>query len=161
QAIKELLAGTFPGQWVKGELSGYRGPQPSGHLYFKLKDADAQLDCAMFKNNVARLGFAPKDGLEVEAFGEISVYAPRGNYQLVVKQMRVAGIGALLAQLEELKRRLTAEGLFDAARKQPLPRFPRTIGVVTSPVGAAVRDIVKVLRTRWPGIRIVLAPVKV
>ena len=161
QAIKELLAGTFPGQWVKGEISGYKGPQPSGHLYFKLKDADAQLDCAMFRNSVARLGFTPKDGLEVEAFGEISVYAPRGNYQLVVKQMRVAGIGALLAQLEELKRRLSAEGLFDPARKQPLPRFPRTVGVVTSPVGAAVRDVVKVLRARWPGIRIVLAPVKV
>jgi exodeoxyribonuclease VII large subunit len=161
QAIKEMLSGAFPGQWVKGEISGYRGPQPSGHLYFKLKDAEAQLDCAMFKANVTKLGFTPKDGLEVEAFGEINVYAPRGNYQLVVKQMRVAGIGALLAQLEELKRRLTAEGLFDAARKQPLPRFPRTIGVVTSPVGAAVRDIVKVLRARWPGIRIVLAPVKV
>ena len=86
-AIKELLAGTFPGQWVKGELSGYKGPQPSGHLYFKLKDADAQLDCAMFKTSAMRLGFTPKDGLEVEAFGEISVYPPRGNYQLVVKQM--------------------------------------------------------------------------
>jgi exodeoxyribonuclease VII large subunit len=160
-AIKEMLAGAFPGQWVKGEISGYRGPQPSGHLYFKLKDREAQLDCAMFKTNAMRLGFTPKDGLEVEAFGEISVYPPRGNYQLVIKNMRVAGIGALLAQLEELKRRLAAEGLFDASRKQPLPRYPRTIGVVTSPVGAAVRDIVKVLRARWPGIRIVLAPVKV
>jgi exodeoxyribonuclease VII large subunit len=161
RAIKELLAGTFPGQWVKGELSGFKGPQPSGHLYFKLKDASAQLDCAMFKSNAMRLGFTPKDGLEVEAFGEISVYEPRGSYQLVIKQMRVAGIGALLAQLEELKRRLSAEGLFAAERKQPLPRYPDTIGVVTSPVGAAVRDIVKVLRARWPGIRIVLAPVKV
>jgi exodeoxyribonuclease VII large subunit len=160
-AIKEMLAGAFPGQWVKGEISGYRGPQPSGHLYFKLKDAEAQLDCAMFKMNAMRLAFTPKDGQEVEAFGEISVYPPRGNYQLVIKQMRVAGIGALLAQLEELKRRLTAEGLFEAARKQPLPRYPATIGVVTSPVGAAVRDIVKVLRARWPGVRIVLAPVKV
>jgi len=160
-AIKELLAGTFPGQWVKGEISGFRGPQPSGHLYFKLKDADAQLDCAMFKMNAMRLGFVPRDGMEVEAFGEISVFPPRGNYQLVIKQMRVAGIGALLAQLEELKRRLAAEGLFDAARKQPLPRYPRTVGIVTSPVGAAVRDIVKVLRARSPGIRIVLAPVRV
>jgi exodeoxyribonuclease VII large subunit len=160
-AIKELLAGTFPGQWVKGEISGFRGPQPSGHLYFKLKDADAQIDVVLFKMNAMRLGFVPKDGMEVEAFGEISVFPPRGNYQLVIKQMRVAGIGALLAQLEELKRRLAAEGLFDAARKQPLPRYPRTVGIVTSPVGAAVRDIVKVLRTRWPGIRIVLAPVRV
>ena len=160
RAIKELLYGAFPGQWVKGEISGFKA-HTSGHLYFKLKDATAQLDCAMFKSNAMRLSFPPRDGLEVEAFGEISVYEPRGNYQLVIKQMRVAGIGALLAQLEELKRRLAAEGLFDAARKQPLPRYPRTVGVVTSPVGAAVRDIVKVLRARWPVIRIVLAPVKV
>ena len=160
RAIKELLYGAFPGQWVKGEISGFKA-HTSGHLYFKLKDATAQLDCAMFKSNAMRLSFPPRDGLEVEAFGEISVYEPRGNYQLVIKQMRVAGIGALLAQLEELKRRLAAEGLFEAARKQPLPRYPRTIGVVTSPVGAAVRDVVKVLRARWPGIRIVLAPVKV
>ena len=160
RAIKELLFGAFPGQWVKGEISGFK-PHTSGHLYFKLKDASAQLDCAMFKMNAMRLSFTPRDGLEVEAFGEISVYEPRGNYQLVIKQMRVAGIGALLAQLEELKRRLAAEGLFDAARRKPLPRYPHTVGVVTSPVGAAVRDIVKVLRTRWPGIRVVLAPVKV
>jgi exodeoxyribonuclease VII large subunit len=160
RAIKELLFGAFPGQWVKGEISGFR-PHTSGHLYFKLKDASAQLDCAMFKMNAMRLSFAPRDGLEVEAYGEVSVYEPRGNYQLVIKQMRVAGIGALLAQLEELKQRLAAEGLFDPARKKPLPRYPRTVGVVTSPVGAAVRDIVKVLRARWPGIRVVLAPVKV
>ena len=160
-AIKELLAGTFPGQWVKGEISGYKGPQPSGHVYFRLKDAQAQLECVAYKREAMRLSFEPKDGQEVEAFGEISVYPPRGNYQLVIKTMRIAGIGALLAQLEELKRRLAAEGLFDAARKQPLPRYPETVGVVTSPVGAAVRDIVKVLRARWPAIRIVLAPVKV
>jgi len=159
--IKELLAGAFAGVWVKGEISGWKGPHQSGHLYFKLKDPSATLDCAMFRNSAAKLSFTPKDGLEVEAYGEISVYEPRGAYQLVIKQMRPAGIGALLAQLEELKRRLAAEGLFDAARKQLLPRYPRTVGVVTSPVGAAVRDVVKVLRARWPGIRIVLAPVKV
>src|SRR4029077_609354 len=113
-----------------------------------------QLGCAMFKGSAIKLSFTPKDGLEVEAFGEISVYEPRGQYQLVVKQMRIAGIGALLAELDERKRRLANEGLFDAARKQALPAFPRTIGVITSPVGAAVRDIVKVLRARWPGLRI-------
>ncbi|HEY6196033.1 MAG TPA: exodeoxyribonuclease VII large subunit, partial [Candidatus Eisenbacteria bacterium] len=161
RAIKDLLSGSFPGVWVKGEISGFKGTHPSGHLYFTLKDANAQLACALFKNSAMRLTFAPKDGLEVEAFGEINVYEPRGQYQLVVKQMRIAGIGALLAQLEELKRRLAAEGLFDPARKQRLPVFPRTIGVITSPVGAAVRDVVKILRARWPGIRIVLAPVKV
>jgi hypothetical protein len=104
-----VLFGAFPGQWVKGEISGFR-PHTSGHLYFKLKDASAQLDCAMFKMNAMRLSFTPRDGLEVEAYGEVSVYEPRGNYQLVIKQMRVAGIGALLAQLEELKQRLAAEG---------------------------------------------------
>ncbi len=161
RSIKDLLAGTFPGVWVKGEITGFKGAHHSGHLYFKLKDAAATLDCAMFRSAAMKLTFAPRDGLEVEAFGEINVYEPRGQYQLVIKQMRPAGIGALLAQQEELKRRLAAEGLFDAARKRPLPRYPRTIGVVTSPVGAAVRDVVKVLRSRWPGIRIVLAPVKV
>jgi exodeoxyribonuclease VII large subunit len=159
--VKDLLAGSFPALWVKGEISNFKGPHGSGHLYFRLKDATALLECAMFKPSAARLSFTPKDGLEVEAFGEISVYEPRGQYQLIIKQMRPAGIGALLAQLEELKRRLAAEGLFDPGRKQALPRYPRTIGIVTSPVGAAVRDIVKVLRSRWPGIRIVLAPVKV
>ena len=159
--IKDLLSGAFAGVWVKGEISSYKGPHSSGHLYFSLKDASATLSCAMFRGNATKLTFTPKDGLEVEAYGEISVYEPRGAYQLVIKQMRPAGIGALLAQLEELKRRLAAEGLFEADRKQPLPRFPRTIGLVTSPVGAAVRDVVKVLRARWPGIRIVLAPVKV
>ncbi len=161
RAIKDLLAGSFPGVWVKGEISGFKGTHPSGHLYFTLKDASAQLSCAMFKSSATRLTFAPRDGIEVEAFGEISVYEVQGKYQLVVKQMRVAGVGALLARLEELKRRLAAEGLFDPARKRPLPAFPRTVGVITSPVGAAVRDVVKVLRARWPGIRIVLAPVKV
>ena len=161
RAIKDVLAGTFPGLWVKGEVSGFKGAHSSGHVYFTLKDAGAQLGCAMFRTNAMKLPFPLKDGLEVEAFGEISVYEPRGQYQLVIKQMRLAGIGALLARLEELKRRLAAEGVFDASRKQPLPRYPRTVGVVTSPVGAAVRDVVKILRARWPGIRIVLAPVKV
>ena len=159
--IKDMLADAYPGVWVKGELSGFKGANASGHMYFSLKDAGAKIDCVLFRGSAARLTFDPKDGLEVEAYGEISVYEPRGNYQLVIKQMRPAGIGALLAQLEELKRRLMAEGLFDPARKQPLPAYPRTIGVVTSPLGAAVRDVVKVLRDRWPGIRIVLAPVKV
>ncbi len=161
RAIKDLLSGSFPGVWVKGEISSYKGPQPSGHLYFTLKDPNATLGCAMFQRSATKLMFTPKEGLEVEAFGEINVYEPQGKYQLIIKQMRPAGIGALLAQLEELKRKLTAEGLFDAARKQPLPKYPATIGVVTSPVGAAVKDVITVLRGRWPGVRIVLAPVRV
>ncbi len=158
--IKSTLADSFPAVWVKGELSGFKR-YPSGHLYFSLKDEAALLGCVMWKSRVARLAFEPQDGLAVEAFGAISVYEPQGRYQLVVEEMRPAGVGALLLAFEELKKRLAAEGLFDAARKQPLPRFPRRIGLVTSPVGAAVRDLVKVLRARWPAIQIVLAPVRV
>ncbi len=161
RAIKEALAEQFTGVWVKGELSGFKRAD-SGHLYFKLKDGkDAALDCVMWSRTASGLGFEPKEGLEIEAFGDITVYEPRGNYQFSVKQMRPAGLGALLLQLEQLKQRLTAEGLFDPARKRPLPRYPRRIGVVTSPVGAAIRDIVKVLRGRMPGIAVVFAPVRV
>ncbi len=161
RAIKETLNEAFPGIWVKGELSGIKRPD-SGHLYFNLKEGtQAVIACAMWRTSATRLTFDPKDGTEVEAFGDIDVYAPRGNYQFIVKQMRPAGLGALLLQLDELKRRLAAEGLFDPARKRALPSYPAVVGVVTSPVGAAVRDVVKVLRARWPSVRIVLAPVKV
>jgi exodeoxyribonuclease VII large subunit len=158
--IKGALAEAFPAVWVKGELSGFKR-YPSGHLYFSLKDESALLGCVMWKSRTGRLAFEPQDGLEVEAFGSISVYEPQGRYQLVVDEMRPAGVGALLLAFEELKKRLAAEGLFDAARKQPLPRYPARIGLVTSPAGAAVRDLVKVLRARWPAIQIVLAPVRV
>jgi exodeoxyribonuclease VII large subunit len=161
RAIKETLADSFTGVWVKGEVSGVKRP-PSGHLYFNLKEGTAALlACTLWKSAASRLAFELRDGAEVEAFGDVDVYAPRGNYQLNVRAMRPAGLGALLLQLEELKRRLAADGLFDPARKRALPRYPRVVGVVTSPVGAAVRDVVKVLRARWPGVAIVLAPVKV
>ena len=160
QRIKSTLEEGFPGVWVKGELTGVK-KAPSGHLYFSLKDAASQLDCVMWKTTFSRLGFEPQDGAEVEAFGDVTVYAARGRYQLTVREMRPAGIGALLLALEQLKRKLQAEGLFDPSRKRPLPRFPLRIGLVTSPVGAAVRDMVKVLRARWPSIGIVLAPVRV
>jgi len=158
--IKGTLADTFPAVWVKGEISGFKR-YTSGHFYFSLKDAGAVLGCVMWKGRTGRLAFEPQDGLEVEAFGAISVYEPQGRYQLIVDEMRPAGVGALLLALEQLKQRLTAEGLFDPARKRPLPRYPARIGLVTSPVGAAVRDLVKVLRARWPSIGIVLAPVRV
>jgi len=159
--IKETLAGAFPAVWVKGEVSGFKRSD-RGHLYFSLKEGrEAILDCVVWNRTAARLGFEPRDGDEVEAFGGVTVYEPRGRYQLVVEEMRASGLGALLLALEELKRRLAAEGLFDAARKKPLPRYPARIGLVTSPRGAAVRDMVKVLRARWPGIGIVLAPVRV
>lgn len=161
RAIKDTLGETFPAIWVKGEISGFKH-YDSGHMYFSLKDATpALVQAVMWRGSVSKLGFTPKDGTEVEAFGEIDFYAPNGKCQLIVRTMRPAGVGALLLQLEELKRRLAAEGLFDPVRKRPLPRYPARIGLVTSPIGAAVRDMVKVLRGRWPGIGIVLAPVKV
>jgi len=158
--IKGTLAEAFPALWVKGELTGFKR-HGSGHLYFSLKDENAVLGCVMWKGRAGRLAFEPQDGLEVEAFGAISVYEPQGRYQLVVDELRPAGVGALLLALEELKKRLAAEGLFDASRKQPLPRYPARIGLVTSPSGGAIRDLVKVLRARWPSIGIVLAPVRV
>ncbi len=159
--IKESLEVSFPAVWVRGEVSGSRRAE-SGHLYFSLKDKrGALLACVMWRTSATRLSFDVNDGMEVEAFGGITVYEPRGTYQLSVTELRPAGIGALLVALEELKRRLQAQGLFDPERKKPLPRFPRRIGLVTSPVGAAVRDMVKILRARWPAIGIVLAPVRV
>src|SRR5437867_82303 len=159
--IKESLEGEFPSVWVKGEVSGLKRAD-SGHLYFSLKEGkEAILDCLMWRSSAIQLPFEPRDGSEVEAFGGITVYEPRGKYQLLVKELRPAGLGALLLALEELKRRLQAAGLFDAARKRPLPRYPQRIGMVTSPMGAAVRDLVKVLRARWPAIAIVLAPTRV
>jgi exodeoxyribonuclease VII large subunit len=158
--IKETLSGAFPAVWVKGEVSGVRRSD-RGHLYFALKDKEAIIECALYSRAASRLGFELRDGDEVEAFGGVSVYEPRGRYQLVIEEMRSSGLGALLLALEELRRRLAAEGLFDAARKRPLPHYPARIGLVTSPSGAAVRDLVKVLRARWPAIGIVLAPVRV
>ena len=158
--IKQALGDAFPAVWVKGEVTGLRRSD-RGHVYFSLKDKEALLECAMYSRAAGRLGFDLRDGAEVEAFGGISVYEPRGRYQLIVEELRASGLGALLLALEELRRRLAAEGLFDASRKRPLPRYPERIGLVTSPVGAAVRDLVTVLRARWPAIGIVLAPVRV
>jgi exodeoxyribonuclease VII large subunit len=159
--IRGALEDSFSGLWVRGELSGFKRSD-RGHLYFALKEGTvAVLDGVMWKGTAGRLGFEPRDGMQVEAYGSITVYEPRGRYQLVIEEMRPAGLGALLLALEELKQKLAAEGLFDAARKRALPRFPHTVGLVTSPTGAAVRDLVKVLRGRWPGVRIVLAPVRV
>ncbi len=159
--IRAVLESGFPSLWVRGEISGIKR-HDSGHVYFALKEGrDALIDCAMWRTSALRLSFEPRDGMEVEAYGNLSVYEPRGRYQLNVKELRPAGLGALLLALEELKRRLQAEGLFAAERKRELPRYPRRVGLVTSPVGAAVRDVVKVLRARWPSIGIVLAPVRV
>jgi len=158
--VRSTLEDSFPALWVRGELTGFR-LATSGHRYFSLKDERSLLDCALYLNDATRLRFEPRDGMAVEAYGRISVFEPRGRYQLIVESMRPAGLGDRLLALEELKRRLQAEGLFDAARKRALPAYPRRIGLVTSPVGAAVRDMIKVLRGRWPGIAIVIAPVRV
>ena len=160
--IRELLEDGVGEVWVEGEISNLRR-QPSGHMYFTLKDASSQLACVLFAGQAGRLagGNAPADGAQVQLFGDITVYEARGNYQLIVRQIRARGHGALQAKFEELKRRLEAEGLFDPARKRPLPRFPRRIAVVTSPAGAAIRDFLNVLHRRQRGIEVLIHPVRV
>jgi len=158
--VKHMLATTWPEVWVRGEITSFKHYE-SGHMYFSLKDTGAVLACTMFRLQQRGLRFRPQDGMEVEARGELDLYAPRGQFQLRVLELRPAGIGALLVAFEEMKKRLAAEGLFDAARKRPLPRYPAAIGLVTSPSGAAIRDLLHVLRRRWPGRAVVLAPVAV
>ncbi|MBA5875879.1 MAG: exodeoxyribonuclease VII large subunit [Nitrospira sp. CR1.2] len=158
--IRESLEDQFREVWVEGEISNLRAPT-SGHLYFTLKDAQSQLRGVLFRSGAARLRFAPQEGLSVVARGRISVYEPRGEYQLIVDALEPKGLGAWQLAFEQLKERLAAEGLFEEARKRPLPAFPRTVGVVTSPTGAAIRDIVAVLRRRCPVVDILVAPVPV
>ncbi len=160
--VKDALAREYPEVWIKGEVSSFK-LHTSGHMYFTLKDADedANLSCVFFKFQNRALRFVPRDGMEVEARGVFDLYAPRGSFQLRVLELRPAGIGALLLAFEALRKNLAAEGLFDSERKRALPAYPRAIGLVTSPTGAAIRDLLHVLRRRWPGLRIVLAPVLV
>ncbi len=158
--IKGRLEDAFPAVWVEGEISNLRAPS-SGHAYFTLKDDMAQLRCVLFRSRARRVRFALEDGLQVLAFGGLDVYAARGEYQLVVELVEPKGLGALQFAFEQLKKRLAAEGLFDAARKRPLPRFPRTIGIVTSPTGAALRDMLHVIGRRFGDLRVLVAPVRV
>ncbi|HRS02890.1 MAG TPA: exodeoxyribonuclease VII large subunit [Treponema sp.] len=160
ELIKTCLEGTFSEVTVEGEISNYR-PSSTGHLYFTLKDAGAALQVVMFKNKLRALTFIPRDGQRVKARGSISVYPQRGTYQLVCEYLEEAGTGDILAMLEERKRRLAAEGLFDEARKKPIPRFPETVGVISSPTGAAVQDILNILRRRAAGIRVIIIPTPV
>ncbi len=146
--------------WVEGEVSNLSRPA-SGHLYFTLKDAGASLRCVMWRNAVLQQRFLPKDGDAVQVHGSISVYEAGGNYQLYADMIRPAGEGAMYQQFLELKSRLEAEGLFDAARKRPIPRWPHTIGIVTSPTGAALRDMLNTIRRRYPLVNVVLAPTPV
>src|ERR1700741_5575105 len=141
--------------WVEGELSNFSQPA-SSHWYFSLKDRGAQLRCAMFRMQNALVGFTPRDGAHLLLRGRISVYEARGEYQLIVEHLEEAGVGALKREFERLKTRLAAEGLFAPERKRSLPRFPRRIGVVTSPSGAALQDMVNVLRRRAPWLQILI-----
>ena len=158
--VRAVLEGSFPMLWVQGEISNLARPA-SGHLYFSLKDAGSQVRCAMFKGRNRLLRFQPENGQEVLARAGISLYEGRGEFQLLIDHMEPAGEGALQRAYEELRQRLNQEGLFDSARKQPVPRFPGTIGVITSPSGAAIRDILHVLARRYPAARVVIYPVRV
>jgi len=158
--LRAVLEDRFPAVWVEGEISNFK-VYTSGHAYFTLKDETAQLRCVLFRNRTRRIRFEPADGLHVLAFGSVEVYAQRGEYQLVVELLEPRGLGALQLAFEQLKERLQREGLFEAGRKRPLPRFPKKIGIVTSPSGAALRDILRVIGRRFGEIHIVIAPAKV
>ncbi len=158
--IKSTLEGSFPAVSVEGEISNFR-PSSTGHLYFTLKDRDAMLSGVMFRNRALSLSFLPADGMLVIARGSISVYAKRGSYQLICDSLVLAGQGELLVMLEERKRRLAQEGLFDSERKVPIPMLPAKIAVVTSPTGAAIRDILNVLGRRNAGVDVVILPAPV
>ena len=155
--IKEILETSFRTIIIEGEISNWR-PSAAGHIYFTLKDNNAQIKAVIFRGAAMKLNFRPKDGDKVRCTGSLSVYAPQGNYQIIVNTMEIAGAGNILQMLEERKRKLAAEGLFDENRKKPLPLFPRTIGVVTSPTGAAIRDILNVTKRRNPGVNIIVLP---
>ena len=145
--LKDMLESSFPQICIEGEISNYR-PNSSGHLYFTLKDEASQISAVMFRSAAAHIDFVPKDGTKVQCTGRLTVYPARGNYQILITRMTVSGEGAILKMIEERKRRLAAEELFDEAKKKPLPPFPQTIGIITSPTGAALRDILQIMRRR-------------
>jgi exodeoxyribonuclease VII large subunit len=159
--IRSLIEREFGEVWVEGEISNCRVWNTTGHMYFTLKDDAAQLKAVMFRTSLRYLRFKPEDGLRVVARGRLGVYEPKGEYQIVCEHMEPQGLGALQLAFEQLKKRLHAEGLFDAARKRPLPALPRRIGVVTSLDGAAIRDILKVLRRRAPNASVLICPARV
>lgn len=158
--VRELIEQEFGDAWVEGEISNFR-PAPSGHVYFTLKDADAQLPVVLFRRQAMLLRFRPEDGLRVLVRGRVSVYEQRGQMQLVAETMEPVGAGSLQLAFEQLKERLKAEGLFDAERKRPLPAFPRTVGIVTSPTGAVIRDFLNIVGRRHSGLCVLLYPVSV
>lgn len=160
QAIKLCLEGTFPNIWLQGEVSNCK-QQSSGHLYFSLKDQNAQISAVMFQREAALLKLPLRDGQQVLVRGELNVYPPGGRYQVLVRELRPVGLGELLLKLEELKVKLNRQGWFKKERKRPIPKFPKTIGVVTSPTGAAIQDMLNILTRRFRGFHLILNPVKV
>jgi len=158
--IKDALEGGFADVWVTGEITNLRIPS-SGHVYFTLKDKDAQVKAVFFRSGSRFLRFRPEDGLEVIVRGRVSVYEPRGEYQIITEYMEPKGVGALQLAFLQLKDKLGREGLFEPERKRPLPAYPKRVGVVTSPTGAAIRDILKVLFVRAPGVQVLIAPASV
>ncbi len=158
--VRALLESGIGQIWVEGEISNLSRPG-SGHWYFSLKDRDAQLRCAMFRTRNTRAQFTPREGQLVLARGRVSLYEPRGDYQLLVEQLEDAGLGALQRAFDELKARLAAEGLFAPERKRPLPACPQRIGVITSPTGAAIRDILQILARRFPAASVLIYGVPV
>src|SRR3978361_1385518 len=159
-ALKRTVEDQFGYVRVRGEISGYKGPHGSGHVYFALKDQTAKIDGVIWKGVFGRMRVKPEEGMEVIVTGKLTTYPNRSSYQIIVETLEPAGLGALMALLEERKRKLTAEGLFDEARKQLLPWLPEVIGVVTSPTGAVIRDILHRLRNRFPR-RVLVWPVRV
>jgi exodeoxyribonuclease VII large subunit len=160
RSIRGTLETKFAAVWVQGEISNYK-LHPSGHQYFTLKDARAQIACVIFRNTMPPLRQPLADGAQVQVYGQVSVFEVRGQYQLSVQILQPRGLGLLQAKFEALKRKLAAEGLFAVERKRPLPKFPRRIGIVTSPSGAAIRDILNVLKRRAPWLQILINPVRV
>lgn len=157
---RAVLEGSFPLLWVEGEVSNLSAPA-SGHLYFTLKDAYAQVRCALFRPQRQRLRQRPENGAQVRVRARLSLYEGRGDFQLLIEHLEPAGEGALRLAWERLKQKLAGEGLFDAGRKLPLPPFAQRVGVITSPTGAAIRDVLSVLKRRWPALPVVLYPVQV
>lgn len=160
-SIRDMLEGNFPDTWVCGEVSNWRPNESSGHWYFSLKDSGSQINAVMFRGSNNAVKFKIEQGMELTCHGRISVYPPRGSYQLIIDKCEPKGVGALQLAFEQLKQKLAAEGLFDNSRKVPIPFLPRRVGVVTSPTGAAIKDICNVLRRRFPSIEVLLAPVRV
>src|SRR5204863_8458109 len=159
-ALKKTVEDAYGFVRVRGEITGYRGPHSSGHNYFALKDEGAKIDAVIWKGVYGRIRFKPEEGLEVIATGKLTTYPGRSSYQIVIDALEPAGIGALMALLEERKKKLAAEGLFDEAKKKPRPFLPRVIGIVTSPTGAVIRDMLAGFTERFPA-HVLIWPVRV